>query len=73
MPDFVPCSPRHKTCSATHSDLVWSYRAERERQEIEWERLTGGYAGDAKHARATGHSVISFHEWLHARKVSRAA
>ncbi len=37
MPDFVPCSPRHKSCSPTHSDLVWSYRAERERQEIEWE------------------------------------
>lgn len=61
---FTPCSVRHKRCSAAHADLVRSYRDERYRQEIDWEGVTGGHAGDANLQRAHGHSVITFADWL---------
>jgi hypothetical protein len=65
---FTPCSARHKQCSAAHADLVRSYRDERHRQQINWEGVTGGHAGDANHQRAQGHSVITFADWLRSRR-----
>jgi hypothetical protein len=66
---MVPCSRRHrKHCSAWHSNLVQSYREERHRQEVAFEALTGGYAGDQAHAKAKGHSVITFTDWLKANR-----
>lgn len=66
----MPCSLRHKQCSRWHSELVESYRVERHRQEVEFEGLTGGYAGDQEHARAKGHSLITFGDWLKAHATS---
>lgn len=65
---FVPCSPRHRQCSPAHADLVRSYRDERHRQEIVWEGMTGGWAGDAKHLRGKGYSLITFSDWLRGHK-----
>lgn len=67
MNSTTPCSHRHrKHCSAWHSNLVSTYRDERRRQEIEWEGMTGGYAGDAQLLRAQGASMITFGDWLQA-------
>jgi hypothetical protein len=63
----TPCSRRHgRFCSRWHANLVATYRDERRRQEIEWEGLTGGYAGDAALLRAQGAAMITFGGWLRA-------
>jgi hypothetical protein len=68
--EVIPCSPKHKKhCSRWHFELVQGYRLERHRQEIQHEAVTGGYAGDAAHARATGHTQpITFQDWLKANR-----
>jgi hypothetical protein len=65
---FTPCSPHHKHCSPSHADLVRSYRAERERQEINVEAITGGYAEDYEHWKAKGGNMIDFGRWLKAHR-----
>lgn len=65
---FTPCSPRHKSCSPAHAELVESYRNERWRQEQQQEASTGNYAGDIAHAKAKGHKLIDFGDWLKAHK-----
>lgn len=61
---FTPCSPKHKSCSQFHADMVREYQRERERQERELEELTGSYAGDIHHWKAKGGKLIDFHTWL---------
>jgi hypothetical protein len=68
---FTPCSPRHKSCSPTHAAMVWEYRAERARQEVRLEAVTGGYIADHDHWKAKGGKLISFGDWLKAHKVGR--
>jgi hypothetical protein len=70
---FIPCSPRHKSCSPAHAELVESYRIERHRQEVELEAATGGYAGDIAFYKATNGWIVSFGDWLKAHKVVRHA
>jgi hypothetical protein len=65
---FTPCSKRHKACSPAHAALVESYRVERWRQERVFEKQTGGYPGDMAHAKARGHRLIDFRDWLKAHK-----
>lgn len=64
---FIPCSPRHKSCSPAHAELVNDYQAERYRQEIALEAVTGGYEADYEHWRAKGGKLITFAEWLRSR------
>lgn len=68
MSNFTPCSPRHRSCSPAHAELVESYRDERFRQEVQLEKRTGGYAGDIAHAKAKGYKLIDFRQWLRAHK-----
>ena len=65
---FTPCSPRHKSCSRSHAELVEAYRSERHRQEVLFEAETGGYSGDIEHAKAKGHTMIDFATWLRANR-----
>lgn len=65
---FTPCSSKHKSCSPAHAALVESYRVERWRQERLQESATGNYPGDIAHAKAKGHSLIDFRQWLKAHK-----
>lgn len=65
---FTPCSPRHKSCSPAHAELVESYRDERFRQEVQLENRTGNYRGDIEHWKAKGGKLISFRDWLKAHR-----
>jgi hypothetical protein len=66
---FVPCSRKHgKHCSPAHAAKVAAYRDERRRQELVFEGMTGGYAGDAEHAVAQGNTLVTFGDWLKATK-----
>lgn len=65
------CSPRHKSCSPAHADLVRGYQAERWRQELALELATGGYLGDIEHWIAKGGRLIDFKAWLVAHKERR--
>lgn len=65
---FTPCSPRHRSCSPAHADLVGGYREERERQERNFEDRTGNYRGDIAHAKAKGAKLVDFKVWLKANK-----
>lgn len=65
---FTPCSPKHKSCSPAHAELVESYRQERWRQIVDRERLTGDYDADIEHWEAKGGKLISFTDWLQAHK-----
>lgn len=66
---FTPCSPKHKSCSPAHAAMVWSYREERRRQEIQYE-LPYSYDGDRKLMRENGISLVTFKDWLIANKRS---
>lgn len=62
---FLPCSAKHKGCTKAHSDLVWSYRAERRRQELKLEAITGGYKADRELYFAQGGApLITFKAWI---------
>ena len=50
-----------------HSDLVWAYRAERERQETAHE-ITLTAKGEKHHWKANGGKLINFKDWLKANK-----
>lgn len=65
---FTPCSPKHKSCSTFHADMVREYQRERERQERQLEYLTGNYVGDIIHWQAKGGKIITFHLWLKAHR-----
>lgn len=65
---FTPCSPRHRSCSPAHADLVDSYRQERWRQIEELDKVTGHYPSDYEHWKAKGGRLIDFSTWLKARK-----
>jgi hypothetical protein len=65
---FTPCSPKHKSCSPTHADMVREYQRERERQERQLEHMTGNYPGDIIHWEAKGGKLIDFHTWLKANR-----
>jgi hypothetical protein len=66
---FVPCSAKHKHCTKAHSELVWGYRVERRRQELDLEAITGGYAADkADYLARGGRPLITFKQWLAAHK-----
>ena len=62
--EFVPCSPKHKSCSPAHAELVRGYREERQRQEAELEDITNGYDGELERWRENGGKLITFKEWL---------
>ena len=64
---FVPCSPKHKSCSPFHADMVREYQRERERQETAHEvELTS--RGEYEHWKANGGKLIDFTTWLKAHK-----
>ena len=65
---FTPCSPRHRSCSKAHAELVESYRSERHRQEVALEGVTNGHAQDYEHWKAKGGKLIDFGQWLKAHK-----
>lgn len=66
---FVPCSAKHKGCTKAHSELVWGFRAERRRQELELEAITKGHKADeVDHFARGGKKLITFKQWLIAHK-----
>lgn len=65
---FTPCSPKHKSCSPFHADMVREYRVERERQERQREYMTGDYPGDIIQWEAKGGKLIDFAEWMKGHK-----
>lgn len=69
---FVPCSSKHKSCSPAHASLVQGYRAERERQLLLFEAVSGGYKGDIKIWKEN-HSLITFKTWLKANARNHAS
>lgn len=71
MPDFTACSSKHKSCSPFHADLVRGYQRERERQETLFDEQTAGHDGDKRHAKDTGHQLITFGQWLAGHQTSR--
>lgn len=71
MNEFTPCSPKHKSCSPFHANVVRGYREERQRQEIAHDGLwnhpeTGEYVA----WKDRGGKLIGFAEWLKAHKGS---
>lgn len=59
-----PAGRRH-FCSAWHFELVTSYRAERERQELALEEITLGYPADRElYLARGGRRPVTFREWL---------
>lgn len=60
----LSCNGKHRQCSRYHADLVASYRAERERQELTLEGME--YQGREDHNRAP---LITFGEWLKGSRV----
>lgn len=65
---FTPCSPRHRSCSPAHAELVDGYRLERERQQAQLDRFTGAYDSDVAHWKAMGGKLIDFRVWLKAHR-----
>lgn len=64
----VPCSPRHEgRCTPHHRSLVDGYRDQRQREELELENETGGYAGDLARWRENGGTLVTFVEYLRQR------
>lgn len=68
MSGFLPCSPKHKSCSRSHSNLVWAYRAERERQQLKMDEITLGYETDQKIYIENFGNLIDFRCWLQMSK-----
>lgn len=68
---FTPCSPRHRSCSPAHADLVSNYRVEHHRQEVQLELITGGHQSDYEHWKAKGGKLIDFAAWLKAHKTGQ--
>ncbi|UJQ86412.1 hypothetical protein WOJTEK_83 [Gordonia phage Wojtek] len=61
----LSCNGRHRQCSRHHADLVQTYRAERERQELVLEGME--YQQSEDHQRP---SLITFGEWLRGSRVN---
>lgn len=69
---FTPCSPKHKSCSPAHADLVRSYRIERWRQEVQHEvQLDPRNVGERQFWKENGGHVVTFGDWLHWHKGER--
>jgi hypothetical protein len=69
MTEFTPCSPKHKSCSPFHADMVRSYTQERQRQEIAHDGLWDAYgSGEYTAWKDQGGQLITFGEWLRAHK-----
>lgn len=62
----MSCSPKHKSCSRWHSDLVARYRDERQRQHDAREEFLGMFnrEGMERIWRENNNSLITFGEWL---------
>lgn len=53
-PRFTRCTPRHRSCSPAHSDLVGQYHAAKDQNDREVEDIAIGYEGDRQLAIARG-------------------
>lgn len=62
------CSPRHKSCSPWHYEMVREYQRERERQQTALDELTSGWPGELAHWKANGGKLIDFQTWLRAHR-----
>ena len=63
IPRYMRCTPAHTSCSMHHSRLVDEYHAERYRQEMEREAVTGDYPEENREYNRT-HDMIDFKKWL---------
>lgn len=63
IPSISRCVAHHKQCSWDHADQVTTYIQERQRQELEREEATGGYAAELAEYNANN-TLITFKQWL---------
>lgn len=57
------CKPYHRQCSRFHASLVQDYVQERQRQEMDLEERSMGYAAEAA-ILAEDNPLITFKDWL---------